>query len=79
MYWGFEEKKKRGRMATDVSSGPIFLIKKKEREREKAKESRFKKKSYKVLPLGSRKCNGGYRPCRTVILSTMCSYNFNKS
>ena len=26
MYWGFgENKRKRGRLATDVSSGPIFL------------------------------------------------------
>ena len=31
MYWGIGEKKKikRGRSATDVSSGPIFLTKKK--------------------------------------------------
>ena len=30
MYWGFGEKKeKRGRLATDVSSGAIFLTKKK--------------------------------------------------
>ena len=28
MWWGFEEKKKRGRLTTDVSPGPIFLTKK---------------------------------------------------
>ena len=28
MYWGFGEKKKGGRLATDVSSEPIFLKKK---------------------------------------------------
>ena len=32
MYWGFGEKNKnRGTLATDVSSGPIFLTKKKKK------------------------------------------------
>ena len=29
MYWGFGKKKKRERLATDVSSGPLFLTQKK--------------------------------------------------
>ena len=38
MYWGFGEKKKKkiGRLATDVSSGPIFLTKEEEEEEEEA-------------------------------------------
>ena len=31
MSWGFAEGKKRGRLATDVSSGPNFLTKKKKK------------------------------------------------
>ena len=30
MYWGFGEKTKGGRLATDVSSGPIFRLEKKD-------------------------------------------------
>ena len=38
MYWGFgEKKKKRRRLATDVSSGPIFLTKKHTFKKEKNK------------------------------------------
>ena len=37
MYWGFGEgEKKRGRLATDVSSGPIFLSKKKKQNMDSA-------------------------------------------
>ena len=35
MYWGFEEEKKRGRLAVDVSSGPILLTKNKNRKTHK--------------------------------------------
>ena len=38
LYWGFEEEKKRGRLVTNVTSGPIFLTEKDEEEEEEGKE-----------------------------------------
>ena len=37
MYWGFgeEKKRKRGRLATDVNSEPIFLTKKQNKTKQK--------------------------------------------
>ena len=46
MYWGFGEKRKRGRLATDVSSGPIFLTKGKKSILKKKKKTT---KNYKKI------------------------------
>ena len=68
MHWGFGEEKKeeRGRLATDISSGPIFLTKKRKKTLHSLKKKNKERKKEKIVQevhWVAEKCLGDENVC----------------